>query len=103
MLGEPAATIAPIFFDKIVRFSQFDPFRGSVADLLDQGESPSDSEAKLEFLAWLIARTFPGTVGDALWQPASMRSDNLSQVAQGFLALFEKYEIDPQSADARSV
>lgn len=100
LLGRPSASIAPIFFDPVVRFPRFDPFRDSVADLLadagsdlEAGQGSGVAEERLiEFLAWLISRSFPGTVGDSLWLPDSMSVENIERVADGFGALFEAYD-----------
>ena len=90
LLGLPAATIAPIFFEQAVRFPRFDPLATSLADLLHRSEPrPEETEPQEEFLAWLLARSVPGTFGDALWMPASMEPENLETVAAGFRELFE--------------
>ncbi len=90
LLGRPAATIAPVFFDRVVAHPRFDPFHDSLDALLAAGGGAGETPPE-EFLAWLLARTVPGVVGDALWQPHSMTEDNLDLVAGGFLALLDRY------------
>jgi hypothetical protein len=90
LLGRPAATLAPVFFERVVAHPRFDPFHDSLDALLARGGGPGETPPE-EFLAWLLARTVPGIVGDALWQPHSMTEDNLDLVADGFLALLARY------------
>jgi len=102
LLGRPAATLAPIFFDRIVRHARFDPFGDSLARLLDRGEEdPVGDERRIEFLADLLARTSPGTCGDALWLPASMEASNLDQVAAGFLEVIAGFPPSPRDTPLR--
>jgi hypothetical protein len=86
LLRRPAATIAPIFFDRIVAYPRFDPARDSLAQRLDAkpGQFLKSDAELVAFLAWLLAQSFPGVAGDAFWQPDSMSSENITQVARGF-------------------
>ncbi|HUO87267.1 MAG TPA: hypothetical protein VM617_07735 [Thermoanaerobaculia bacterium] len=88
LLGRPAATIAPIFFEEVVRFPRFDPFAQSLREMLAAAAErrPGQQEPE-DFLTRLFADSFPGLVGDALWQPQSLQEDNLERVADGFLRL----------------
>lgn len=107
LLGRPAATIAPIFFDRIVRFPRFDPFRDSLARRLSEAEAEEDGSGQpsdggstrtaVEFLAWLMAQSFPGLIGDALWYPESMGRDRVAEAAVGFLRLLESPPPPPPS------
>jgi hypothetical protein len=83
LLGRRAATIAPIFFERLVSFPRFDPFEDSLARLL-QEPAQDDDQARIDFLAWLIAQSCPGLIGDALWLPQSMEPENVEGVAEGF-------------------
>ncbi len=94
LLGRPAATIAPIYFDKIVRFPRYNPFETSLTQLIEEAQK-YDSQItgkQIEFVAFLLAQSFPGEVGDALWIPKSMNSENIEQVAKGFLGVMRVYE-----------
>jgi hypothetical protein len=85
LLGRPAATIASVFFDRVVAHPRFDPFRDSLSRLLSAGGSAARPAAEVaEFLAWILANSFPGLVGDAFWQPDSLSEGNLQQVEYGF-------------------
>ena len=84
LLGRPAATIAPVFFDRLVAWPRFDPFRDSLRVLLAQGGGQKSDDELIESLAWILANSFPGLVGDAFWQPTSMNDENLDQVCRGF-------------------
>lgn len=101
LFGKPALTIAPIFFDRIVTRSGFDPFRESIATLLEtpNGLAPRSELELTEFLARLIANSFPGVVGDAFWQPGSMSAANLDTVAQGFRSALGRLENSTRSLD----
>ena len=88
LLGRPAATIAPVFFDRLVAHPRFDPFRQSLSGLLPDGDPPCRPAAEVvESLAWILANSFPGLVGDAFWQPHSLSEENLEQVTRGFEAV----------------
>jgi len=92
LLGRRAVTIAPVFFDRIVAVAQFDPFRDSVHRLLF-GPSPATPKPDADlhdFVAWLLAQSFSGVVGDAFWQPDSLAPENLAKVAQGFITVIDR-------------
>jgi hypothetical protein len=82
LLGKLAATIGPVFFERIVAAPRFDPYSASLSRLLEQGEATDESD-RAEFLADLMACSHRGVVGDAFWQPESMTPSNLELVAQG--------------------
>jgi hypothetical protein len=89
LMGRAAATVAPIFFDRIVDFPRFDPFRDRLDEVLARSTRRC-SEADLEdFLADVLASSFPGIVGDALWQPDTVDAEMLDLVSRGFLQLLE--------------
>jgi hypothetical protein len=83
LLGRPAASLAPIFFDEIVAAPGFDPHRDSVREAIETSQ-PASWDERVDFLSRLIAASYPGVVGDAFWQPESMEPANLRQVAGGF-------------------
>ncbi len=89
LLGRPAATIAPIFFDPIVEHPRFDPFRDRLDEALASPNRRVADEDRIELLARVIASSFPGVVGDALWQPGTDQPEMLDRVAAGFLRLLE--------------
>jgi hypothetical protein len=96
LLGRPAATIAPIFFDRVVAYRQFDPWGDRVSDLLlAEGRGLASDDEIVAFLAWLIAQSFPGTVGDAFWQPDSLSQENLELVSRGFHSAFTHVSSHP--------
>jgi hypothetical protein len=97
LLRRPAVTMAPTVFSPIVISDHFNPFTDSVGDLLERvaDGSPLSDEKIVEFLAWLLAQTCPGVVGDALWQPYTMQPDYIDKVAEGFFRLFQKLEQSP--------
>jgi len=82
LLGKPAATIAPVFFDRIVAAPGFDPYSDSLARLLGEAEPAAEGD-RVEFLADLMACSHRGVVGDAFWQPESLAPSNLALVAEG--------------------
>lgn len=94
LLGRPAATIAPVFFDRIVSARRFDPYKDSVADLIANPRIPA-RQARLEFVADVLALSFPGTVGDAFWQPETMAPGNIDQVSSGIATWCDLHSSDP--------
>jgi hypothetical protein len=99
LLGRRSATIAPIFFDRLVARPQFDPFRDSLVETLQGADfRPRSADQLVEALAWILANSFPGLVGDAFWQPHSMANENLDQVSAGFEAILERI---PTSSSGR--
>jgi hypothetical protein len=87
LLGRPAATIASVFFDRMVAFPRFDPFRQSLSRVLARRTVPRPAEEVVESFAWVLANSFPGSLGDPFWQPHSVDEANLEKVARGFAAL----------------
>ncbi|MEN8375016.1 MAG: hypothetical protein ABFS34_06150 [Gemmatimonadota bacterium] len=83
VLGKRAATIGPVFFERIAALKRFDERRMSVGEALNQSAPQSDSVVT-DFLAGVLANSWSGIVGDALWSPASMDAGNLDSVAEGF-------------------
>ena len=71
----------------MVSFPRFDPFEDSLSRLLAEPVSVDDS-TRVEFLAWLIAQSCPGVVGDALWLPHSLEPENVERIAFGFERAF---------------
>jgi hypothetical protein len=103
LLGRPAATIAPVFFDRVVACPRFDPFRDSLSRLLSAGGSAVRSAAELaDILAWILANSFPGLVGDAFWQPDSLSEGNLQQVEHGFQTMLTVIQQAAAVTDVRS-
>lgn len=90
LLGRPAVTMGPTVFSPIVVSDHFNPFVDSVGETIERcaGRNLHSDEKIVEFLAWLIANTVPGAVGDALWQPYTMEPAYLDRVVQGFYTLF---------------
>jgi hypothetical protein len=90
LLGWPAVTLAPTVFDPILA-GRFNPFAGSLTDLLDSlRDRPGRSdEERLDFLAWLLAQSWPGMMGDALWLPDSLRDENVGCVAAAYAAALQ--------------
>jgi hypothetical protein len=99
LLRRPAVTMGPTVFSPIVVSDHFNPFTDSVGDLLDRlAESPPRSDDEVvSFLAWLLAQTFDGVVGDSLWLPYTMEPDYIDKVADGFFLLFQKLEKSRQT------
>jgi hypothetical protein len=91
LLGRASVTLAPTAFSPIVVSDHFNPFSDSLEELLDQTRgSPSRSVDELvEFLADLLAQSWPGSVGDALWEPTCMQPENVQQVTTAFCAALQ--------------
>lgn len=98
LLRRPAVTMARTVFSPIVVSDHFNPFSDSLVDLLDgvANGSPRSDEEVVQFLAWLLAQTFSGVVGDAFWQPHTMQPEYVEKVAQGFFLLFQKFGEAPR-------
>jgi hypothetical protein len=93
-LHRPGALMAPCVFDPIVRVLRFRPFSDSIARVLeDVRNRPSVSEEELvNYMAWLMAQSWPGHIGDQLWFPQSLSDENRRLVADAFLALLRRQE-----------
>lgn len=95
LLRKPAVTMAPTVFSPLVITDHFNPYVDSLKDLLAElaaGKHQKSDEEIVAFLAWLLAQSLPGSVGDELWQPYTMAPEYIDQVARGFLTLFAKLE-----------
>lgn len=94
LLRRPAVTMGPTVFSPIVVNDHFNPYTDSVGDLLDRlaNEEPRSDDEVVQFLAWLLAQTFAGVVGDSLWLPYTMEPAYVDTVAEGFFLLFRTYE-----------
>lgn len=90
LLGWRAATIAPIFFDPIVELPRFDPFRQELGEILGSDPPRVDDDRLVGFLAHVLANSYPGIVGDAFWQPDTLRQEMIERVSDGFEALLSK-------------
>jgi hypothetical protein len=85
--------MAPTVFSPVLATDRFNPFTDSLTRLLRRvaGEGPSRDDQLVEFLADLYAQSWPGTVGDALWEPASLSPENLKNVTTAFDAVIALY------------
>ena len=94
LLRRPAVTMGPTVFSPIVVSDHFNPYTDSVGDLLERlaVDQPRSDDEIVDFLAWLLAQTFAGVVGDSLWLPYTMEPDYIDAVAEGFFLLFRTYE-----------
>lgn len=92
LMGRAAATVAPVFFDRIVDFPRFDPFRDRLDEALEQTKRRCSEDDLVAFLADVLANSFPGIVGDALWQPDTAEAGVLDRVAAGFLTVLERQQ-----------
>lgn len=99
LMGRAAATVAPVFFDRIVDFPRFDPFRDRLDEALERTERRVSESDLVAFLADVLANSFPGTVGDALWQPESAADEMLDRISRGFLRLLELRQVTGEGAD----
>jgi hypothetical protein len=100
LLGRPAVTMGPTVFSPIVVSDHFNPFVDSIGETIEHcaGKNPHSDEKIIEFLAWLLAQSVPGVVGDALWQPYAMEPAYLDRVAQGFFTLFASFSVAKRAA-----
>jgi hypothetical protein len=94
LLGCPAATVAPVFFDRIVDFPRFDPYRDRLDEALERRGRRCSEDELVAFLAHVLANSFPGIVGDALWQPESASDEMLNRITLGFQRLLELRQVD---------
>jgi hypothetical protein len=105
LLRKPAVTMGPTVFSPLVITDHFNPYTDSLTDLMAElaaGKHQKSDEEIVAFLAWLLAQSLPGSVGDALWQPYAMEPAYLDQVAQGFVTLFAKLESSEGEPNALS-
>ncbi len=86
LLRRPAAAIADMFFGPILTTARFNPYEDSVADLLAHRDVVPDS-ALVDFLANVIAQSYPGFIDNPTFSPRILDEDNISSVARGFLDL----------------
>jgi hypothetical protein len=84
--GRPAATIGDMFFGPLLVANAWNPYVGSVSDLLRIREVASD-EKILAFLANVLAQSYVGTLGNPLHFPKALEPENIASVAIGFLDL----------------
>lgn len=95
LLGVPAMTLSPMFFDPLVALSGATPFANyskTIQDFLIQQPSErrhTDSDERIEFLADILANSFPGIISDPDSDPRCMEEDNLDRVAEGVLTLIK--------------
>ena len=94
LLGVPAVTFGRLAWSPILLRSGFDPFgltHHDMAQLLQEAErtraDPGLDDQLEGFLAWLIAQSFEGVVGDPANDPRCLDADNVEQVASAMLAL----------------
>ncbi|MEZ4365054.1 MAG: hypothetical protein R2939_02060 [Kofleriaceae bacterium] len=80
LLGRSAATLVPMFFGSILRANGFNPFVGSLADLLTPRDL--DDDARVALLADVLARSGPGLIDNPSFAPAVMDPANLDAVAR---------------------
>ncbi len=93
LLGRPSATMAPTVFSPLLISDHFNPFADSLSAQLQEVKQGGGGAERnpIDFLAWLHAQSWPGTVGDALWLPECMEPENLSRVADAFCATMQAY------------
>jgi hypothetical protein len=101
LMGRPALTMAPTVFSPVLYTDRFNPFTDSLGRILDEvaGRPVRSDEELIDFLAWLHAQSWPGVVGDALWDPGSMRPENLERVAEAFVAVMAQASKGQQERD----
>lgn len=85
LLGRPAAAIANMYFGPLLVANALDPYTASVADLLGR-EVPSE-QTRLDFLASVLARSFPGAIDNPIFAPSVLDDANIASVARGFIDL----------------
>ncbi|WP_165741489.1 hypothetical protein [Candidatus Thiosymbion oneisti] len=88
LLGKPAITFAPLFFNELPSVGFCKNIRelpGIIQHTLHDGTEPVDSdnarEKRLEFLANLYRNSYEGTFTDVLTYPEVMEDDNLSRLS----------------------
>jgi len=93
LLGRPAATIAPVYFENFIKFPRFNPFKTPLGQLIKEtyGHNGELTDEQVNFFASFLAQSYSGEVGDAFWFPWSMDHNNISQVANGFLDIINIY------------
>ena len=62
---------------------------GSMADLIDEIKSQNDN--RLAFSNYLLQNTFEGYISDQVTDPTVMNDDNIEQLKNIFLVLFQKF------------
>jgi hypothetical protein len=87
LLGRRAVAIADMYFGPILLANGFNPYTGSIAELLES-HMVASHDAIVEFVATMLAHTFPGIIDSPLTVPAVLDATNLDSVASGFRALF---------------
>jgi hypothetical protein len=90
LLGRPSVTLVPTVFRRAVTADRFNPFADSLAALLAApgGLGRSDEEL-VEFLAGLLAESWPGEMGDAFWRPETLAAANVERVAAAYAAALD--------------
>ncbi|MNY28171.1 hypothetical protein D3C86_1621270 [compost metagenome] len=91
----PALTLSPMYFDSLLAVKGALPqanFSKELLEFLDrQPVQTRDSapEPRVEFLAWILANSFPGVISDPESDPSCMDVGNLNRVAEGFQTLMK--------------
>ena len=94
LLGVPAVTFGRLLWSPILLRSGFDPFGMThldMAQLLCEAERmrrDPDLDSQIEsFMAWLIAQSIEGLVGDPVNDPLCLETGNVDRVARAALTL----------------
>ncbi|MCP4569370.1 MAG: UDP-N-acetyl glucosamine 2-epimerase [FCB group bacterium] len=88
LYGKPAMTVVPMFFGPVLATNSFNPFRDSFGEIgvhlakTNPDPKPEIALKKIiDFLTWIMAQSFKGTISDPFHDPDCMRPENLDRVA----------------------
>lgn len=103
LLGRPSVTMGPTVFSPVLISDTFNPYTDSLSRLLQEVKEwhPRSERELIEFLSWLRAQSWPGSVGDALWLPDSLESANLARVADAFCAAMQACDKSPSDVPSQ--
>lgn len=88
LLGRPAITMAPMFFNRLETVRHCEGVRRLPAMIREQLGAPAGArEQRIEFLADIYLNSFPGLFSDARTYPEVLDPDNVAQVCDGIEAV----------------
>jgi hypothetical protein len=92
LLGQPAATVAPMFFGPLLVCNGWNPYNSSLEDMSEMLGSKDQlpcREDKINFLSYILAQSFNGIISDPTQSKECMSTGNINKVSDGFRLLLD--------------
>ncbi len=92
LLGQPATTVAPMFFGPLLVCNGWNPYNSSLEDMSEMLGSKAQlpcREDKINFLSYILAQSFSGIISDPTQSKECMSTENINKVSDGFRLLLD--------------